>query len=185
MAITEAEAGEQLDRLTQEIRSRKDVAGWDKVIQVLDLIDSEIAEGRPFLRKVRVEESGGRDQITGQVRKGPATSADLMGSVPYSRIEALDLTAEALALAFISPVKMASKLLGTLDRFSNKGQETRAVLTVHISGRGGPDAEEGITFDAERVAQARQSLQPLADGLAKLIRELGLQDRQIAFETGG
>ncbi|WP_323796851.1 hypothetical protein [Nisaea sp.] len=186
MAASEEEAERQLGALTQTIRDHRNEPAWQRVNEVLDLIQSEIDEGRPIMRSVKVKESDGQDRITGQDRSRTQSSASLVGSEPYSSSEALDMTAEALALAFVSPVKMASRLLDTVARFGSIDGEREAEIVIKIAGRGDQEKREPkIELTRNNIARARQSLRPLAGNLNSLLKELDLKRRPllIAFEN--
>lgn len=178
--ITETEAEEQLRKLNDAIRAKAGVEGWDEVIRVLDLIQYEIDEGRPEVRKVSIKESALEDPVSGKIGSSQTTSAELMGSRPYAHTEALDMTVEALALAFVAPTQMASKIRNTISKISEKEN-----IDINFFDPLKSDDDSVRTYAQEDINMANEQLQPLADALSKMSDEIGLKERNISLKIAG
>jgi hypothetical protein len=171
--INEAEAQEFLSKLDRELRTAipdhlpigLDLPDdWTEPVNVLDLIQAEIAEGRPVLRKVRVAD-GEADRLTGMKRVSSGTSAELTGSERYTAVEALSLTTEALALVFVSPVQMASKVMSTLSKFSAVGVDD---VSIKFAAEKEYDSSPVLELDALTINAAVEAAVPLANVLGEL-----------------
>ncbi|MQW61600.1 hypothetical protein GHK33_02480 [Sinorhizobium meliloti] len=176
--ISEIEAQELLVKLDMELRKAIPdhlplgvdlVPDWAEPLTVLDLIQAEIAEGRPVVRKVRVAD-GDIDRLTGTQRTSQGSSAELTGSQPYTAVEALALTTEALALVFVSPVQMASRLMSTLSKF---GAVEADNISVSFAAKKEQMPSPVLELDALTVDIARVTAEPLANELKKLSGSLG------------
>lgn len=187
--ISEAEAELLLANLDAEVRKAvPDLLllsvyppdqDWLDPVTVLDSIQAEIAEGVPIVRKVRVAESSDVDRVTGRPRPSQSTSAELTGSRPYTAVESLDLTTEALALVFVSPVQMASKVFSTLSKFSRI--ETHLV-EVKFAAKKEDTPDPVLELDIATVELARSVARPLAKELDQLSRSLGQETRNISVD---
>ncbi len=153
---------------------------WEDPIIVLDFIQAEVAEGRPVVRKVRVA-NGEVDRITGQERASHGASVELTGSQPYTSVEQLALTTEALALAFVSPVQMASKLLSTLSDFRDQDGDD---ISVKFAAKKEQLPEPAFELDALQVDIARGATRPLAIELKKLSDSVGGEALNLSLGFG-
>lgn len=179
-AITENEAQELLSMLDKELRDAIPEhlpinAGfpedWNEPVTVLDLIQSEIAEGRPVIRRVRVSD-GEFDRLTGTQRAAQGTSADLAGSEQYTAIEELSLTNEALQLVFISPVQMASRTMSSLIKFGTVDCDD---ISVKFAAKKEEEPSPVLELDAHIINVAVEAASPLAELLSKLDAGLGMK----------
>ena len=134
----------------------------------LDMIQAEIDEGRPVVRKVRVAD-GDVDRLTGSPRASSGSSAELTGSQPYTSIEALALTTEALALVYVSPVQMASKLISTLSKYSK--QEV-SDISVKFAAKKEQLSSPVLELDAQTVDEAMFAAGPIATVLGEISKSL-------------
>jgi hypothetical protein len=185
--ISETEAQELLGKLDSWMREEipdnipigpPGINGdWTDPLTVLDLIQAEIAEGRPVIRKIRVAD-GGPDKLTGRPRPSQGSSAELTGSEPYTAVEQLSLTSEALALAFISPVQMASKLMSTLSKFGAVDAEE---ISINFAAAKELMPEPAMELDLETIERARSVAEPLANELRKLSSGLGETAREMSM----
>ncbi|MGO7374927.1 hypothetical protein ACC721_06625 [Rhizobium ruizarguesonis] len=187
--ISEAEAELLLANLDAEVRKAvpellpldlyPSAQDWLDPVTVLDSIQAEIAEGVPVVRKVRVAESSEVDRVTGKPRPSQSTSAELTGSRPYTAVESLDLTTEALALVFVSPVQMASKVFSTLSKFSRTEID---LVEVKFAAKKEETSDPVLELDSATVDLARSVARPLAKELDKLSRSLTQKTRNISVE---
>ncbi|KIC38518.1 hypothetical protein RA27_18905 [Ruegeria sp. ANG-R] len=168
--------------LTEEIKSRASQPGWEAIVEVLNLIQAEIDEGRPRLRKVNVKENIGSDRLASGVQRSQTTSAELVVSEPFSDVESLDMTAEALALAFITPTKMASRLITTVNRLRGDKKTSEEETTVKFVDPNSPENKPSRIISLQEVKSSRNKLNSLAQSLEKLVLGLEKSKRRIAFD---
>ncbi len=183
MQSLEEDAEKQISNLRREILSREGENGWNEIVDVLNQIQSEIDEGRPKLQRVSVRENLGGDRVSGSSQRTQSTSVNMVVSEEYPAVEALDMTAEALALAFISPTKMASKVFDTVERFRDNEKSPEQETIVQFADPRFPEKKSSTLVSQDILESSEKVLQPLASSLDKLVRSLEKKNRSIAFET--
>ncbi len=181
MQSLEEDAKKQISSLRSEILSHEGEDDWNEIIDVLNQIQSEIDEGRPKLQRVSVKENLGSDRVSGSSQRTQSTSVNMVVSEDYPAVEALDMTAEALALAFISPTKMASKVFDTVERFRDNEKSPEQETIVQFADPRLPEKKSTTLISQDNLESSQKVLQPLAISLEKLVRSLEMKKRSIAF----